>query len=133
MIFIHIFIDLDDSGVDLSMDIDVQEATSHIRITPGTFTSDRPTVGMKRPRAHLHSRANKCPRRQTQSDPDCSRCEHLLAEIEELKESNTLLTEHLNQCRLQVANAINQSEAPKPGKVSQALAENHRVRHFLIN
>ena len=119
---VHIYIDLDDSGVDLTMDIDIQEATGHIRTTPGTFTSDRPTVGIKRP--------NKCPMRQTQSDPDCSRCEHLLAEIEELKESNALLTEYLNQCRLQAANAIIQSEAPKPGKASQALAENHQVRHF---
>ena len=127
---VHIYKDLDDSGVDLTMDIDIQEATGHIRTTPGTFTSDRPTVGIKRPRTHLGSRANKCPRRQTQSDPDCSRCDHLLAEIEELKESNALLTEHLNQCRLQAANAINQSEAPKPGKVSQALVESHQVRHY---
>lgn len=114
----------------LTSDIDIQDATSHIRTIPGTCTSDRPTVGIKRPRTHFGSRANKCPRRQTESDPDCPRCEHLLAEIEELKESNALLTEHLNQCRMQAANAINQSGAPKPGKVSKALAENHQVRHY---
>ena len=96
------------------MDIDIQEATSHVRTTPGTFTSDRPTFGIKRPKAHLGSRANKCSRRQTQSDPHYFWCEHLLAKIEELKESNALLIEHLNQCRLRAANAINQSEAPKP-------------------
>lgn len=130
---VPIYIDLDDSGVNLTMDIYIQEATSHIRTTSGTVTSDRPTTGIKRPGTHFGSRANKCPRRQTQSDPDCSRCEHLLAEIEELKESNALHTEHLNQCRLQAADAINQSAAPKPGKVSQALAEYHLVRHFLYH
>ena len=69
---------------------------------------------------------------QTQSDPDCSRCNHLLAEIEEVKAANTLLTEHLNQCRSQAENAMNESEAPNPGKVSRALVQNHKVRHFFI-
>ena len=38
-VHIYNYIDLDDSGIDLTMDIDIQEATSHIRKTPGTFTS----------------------------------------------------------------------------------------------
>ncbi|KAL9967432.1 hypothetical protein ACROYT_G025654 [Oculina patagonica] len=125
--------DLDDSGVDPTCDIDIQEATSYIRTTPGTCTSDRPTVGIKRPRTHVVSIANKFPRRQAQTEPDCPWCKHLilLAEIKELKESNALLSEHLNRCRLQAANATNQSGAPKPGKVSKELAENHQTTQHL--
>ncbi|XP_078375971.1 uncharacterized protein LOC144659419 [Oculina patagonica] len=128
--------DLDDSGVDLTGSIDIQEATRFIRAIPSTSTcaesSDRPTVGMKRPRPTLSrvgSIGNKCPRKRNQStgSPDCPRCEQLLAEIEELKESNALLTEHLNQCRVQAANATIQSGAPKPGKVSKEVAENHQM------
>lgn len=94
--------DLDDSGIDLTTDIDVEE----VRPMPHTF--DRPTVGMKRPRTKpLHSStSNKCPRGQ--SEPDCARCQHLLAENKELKQSNALLTEQLNLCRLEGANAIQQ-------------------------
>jgi len=124
------FSDLDDSGVDLTSDIDVEEAATYVRPMPHIF--DRPTVGMKRPKTKpLHSStSNKCPR--LQSEPDCARCHHLLAEKKEFKQSNALLTEQLNLCRLEGANGIQQGEAPRPGKVSRAIAENHQVRIIFL-
>ena len=80
---------------------------------------------------HVGSRANKWPRRQPHNDPDRPQCEHLFAKIEELKESNALLTEHITSIIGGSINAINQSGAPKPGKVSKALVKNHQVTHFL--
>lgn len=114
----------------MAWDIDVGAAAnvisvSPIRATTTLIATQRPTVGMKRPRSHYGlEAAKKCPRR---ADTDCSRCRHLLAENRELKEVNALLTEQLSQCRLQAANTVQQHKAPRPGKVPKALAEKHQV------
>ena len=132
----HLYSDLDDSGLELADDIDVAEATSLISIrasTPAPKTTTtvgmkRPTVGMKRPRTHpLPSSGNKCPRKQSGSAADCAQCRILMAQNNELRQSNALLTEQLNQCRIEAANAIDQSEAPRPGKVPKQIAETHQV------
>ena len=125
----HLYSDLDDSGLELADDIDVAEATSLISIrasTPAPKTTT--TVGMKRPRTHpLPSSGNKCPRKQSGSAADCAQCRILMAQNNELRQSNALLTEQLNQCQIEAANAIDQSEAPRPGKVPKQIAETHQV------
>ena len=129
--FAFIYSGLNDSGLDLANDmandIDVAEAANLISaVRPRIVTPSRPTVGMKRPRSHASTpTANKCPRKQR--DPDCSQCRHLLAENSELREANALLTEQLTQCRLESGNVIQQSEAPRPGKVPKAIAKKHQV------
>lgn len=108
------------------IDVDVAEATNLVTVRP---TPRTPTVGMKRPRAKLlpiTSTPNKCPRKQ--GGLDCVKCLHLLAENRELRQLNALLTEQLNECRVEATNAIQQSEAPRPGKVPKAIAEKHQVR-----
>lgn len=121
--------DLDDNGQDLAGEIDVAQAASFIANSEKSQPSNEwPSVGMKRPRVHAHQRAsmaNKCPR--WQNGPSCADCLHLWAEVEVLREGNKLLTEQLSQCREEAANALQSSDAPRPGKVSRALAEKHHV------
>ncbi|XP_028517125.1 uncharacterized protein LOC110246517 [Exaiptasia diaphana] len=62
--------------------------------------------------------AIKFPRKQ-----HCTRCDSLLAEMNELKAANTLLTNQLNQYRSGTTDA----EAPRPGKVPKAIAEQHQM------
>ncbi|CAH3108045.1 unnamed protein product, partial [Pocillopora meandrina] len=108
---------LNDSGLDLADDIDVAEATTLISVQQRSGTPSHPAVGMKRPRSRpTIPTANKYPRRQP----------------EELKEANALLTEQLTQYRMESTNTIQQSEAPRPGKVPKAIAEKYHVRVFLF-
>ena len=118
---------LNESDLSSAADIDNTEASSFI-------TSDsapvRPSVGMKRPRANLiYTKANKCPTRQ--GEPECSQCLHQLAENKELRETSALLTEQLAQSR-EAAADVEQSEAPRPRKVTRAIAERHKVRFVLM-
>ena len=116
--------------MDLADGIDVAEATTLTWIRETLVrTTEIPHAGMKRPRQHLlpSLRANKCPRKQYRLAANCAQCRHLLEEISELKQSNALFTEQLQLCRLEAANAIQYSEAPRPGEVPKADAEKHQV------
>ena len=120
---------LNESDLSSAADIDNTEAS-------GFITSDsalvRPSVGMKRPRANLICiTANKCPRRRRQGEPECSQCLHQLAENKELREANALLTEQLAQSR-EAAADVEQSEAPRPRKVTRGIPERHKVRFVLM-
>ena len=120
------YLGLNDSGFSSAAeDIDITEASSFLTTDSAPV---RPSVGMKRPRPNLSSTANKCPRKQ--SGPECSQCLHLLAENQELRAANALLTEQLAQAR-EVAADIEQSPVPRPGKVPRAIAEHHKVRFLL--
>ena len=113
-----------DSDIDQTADIDVAEAAEFVR----SFQREGPTVGMKRPRSNrMPSKSQKCPRRQ---NGDCPRCPLLQAEIKELQKANAMLTEELNRCREAVTeqDINNSAQAPRPGKVSKAVAEKHQVR-----
>ena len=50
----------------------------------------------------------------------CERCDDLLAQLEELKEVNKLLTEKLNTVEGRTG-----GQTPKPGRVSEAVAKIH--------
>lgn len=114
-----------DSDIDQTVDIDVAEAAE---LVTSFQKENRPTIGMKRPRSNrMPSKAQKCPRKQI---GDCPQCPLLQAEIKELQEANAMLTEELNGCReaMQEQDANNSAQAPRPGKVSKAVAEKHQVR-----
>ena len=56
--------------------------------------------------------------------PQCTQCRHLLAEKQELKETNALLTEQLNAQRQDPLH-LQPSESPRPGKISKEVAERY--------
>lgn len=104
----------DESEDDGTFDFDVGAAASLITVSDNT---GRASMGMKRPRAGLVSQLP--PKRPRVSE--CQQCEDLLAQLEELKHANELLTSELNKFKVADGNP------PRPGKVPENLAKKYNV------